>query len=56
MKVALIQMNSGADKPANIAAARALIEQAAREERPDWICLPDVCDFLGGSRGQTRWR
>jgi predicted amidohydrolase len=49
MKVALIQMNSGSDKAANLAAARALIEQAVAEEKPDWICLPEVFDFMGGS-------
>ena len=49
MKVALIQMNSGSDKAANIAAARALIDQAVAEEKPDWVCLPEVFDFMGGS-------
>ncbi len=49
MKVALIQMNSGSDKAANIAAATDLIERAVAEERPDWICLPEVFDFMGGS-------
>lgn len=52
MKVALIQMNSGSDKAANIAAATALIEKAVAEERPDWICLPEVFDFMGGSRAE----
>jgi predicted amidohydrolase len=50
MKVSLIQMNSGHDKAANLVAARELIEQAVGEEKPDWICLPEVFDFLGGSR------
>ena len=50
MKVALIQMNSGSDKTANLEAARALIERAVTQERPDWICLPEVFDFMGGSR------
>lgn len=50
MKVSLIQMNSGSDKPANLAQARALIERAVAEERPDWIGLPEVWDFIGGSR------
>jgi predicted amidohydrolase len=54
MKVALIQMNSGADKAANIAAARRLIETAVAEERPDWLCLPEVFDFMGGSRADKR--
>jgi predicted amidohydrolase len=50
MKVSLIQMNSGHDKAANLAAARELIERAVAEEKPDWICLPEVFDFMGGSR------
>lgn len=50
MKVTLIQMNSVSDKVANLASARSLIEQAVRQERPDWICLPEVFDFLGGTR------
>ncbi len=50
MKISLIQMNSRADKAANIAAAVALIEQAVAEERPDWVALPECFDFLGGSR------
>ncbi len=49
MKVALIQMNSGSDKAANLASAKLLIEQAVKEEKPDWICLPEVFDFMGGS-------
>jgi predicted amidohydrolase len=50
MKISLIQMNSISDKPANIAAAATLVEQAVAEERPDWICLPECFDFLGGDR------
>ena len=50
MKVSLIQMNSVSDKQANLAQARALIEEAVRDERPDWICLPEVWDFIGGNR------
>jgi deaminated glutathione amidase len=43
-------MNSVSDKPANIAAATALIERAVAEERPDWIALPECFDFLGARR------
>ena len=50
MKISLIQMNSVADKPANIAAATALIEQAIAADRPDWVALPECFDFLGGRR------
>jgi deaminated glutathione amidase len=50
MKVSLVQMNSGADKARNLENARALIGRAVAEENPDWLCLPEVFDFLGGSR------
>jgi deaminated glutathione amidase len=50
MKISLIQMNSISDKAANIAAAKMLIERAVAEEGPDWICLPECFDFLGGDR------
>jgi deaminated glutathione amidase len=52
MKVCLIQMNSTDDKPANLAQARALIEEAVALEKPDWIGLPEVFDFIGGSRAE----
>lgn len=50
MKIALIQMNSGSDKAANLLSARTLIEKVMAEEHPDWICLPEVFDLMGGSR------
>ncbi|MGA3301938.1 MAG: carbon-nitrogen hydrolase family protein [Methylovirgula sp.] len=52
MKISLIQMNSRADKAANIATAVKLIEQAVAEERPDWVALPECFDFLGGTRAE----
>jgi predicted amidohydrolase len=54
MKVALIQMNSTNDKAANLAKAKALIENAVAQEAPDWLCLPEVFDFMGGSAEQKR--
>jgi deaminated glutathione amidase len=50
MKVSIIQMNSISDKAANIAAAEALIERAVREERPDWVLLPEFFDWAGGGK------
>ena len=50
MKISLVQMNSVSDKPANLAAATALIERAIADERPDWVALPECFDFLGGHR------
>lgn len=54
MKVALIQMNSDNDKAANLVQARELMEQAIREDRPDWLLLPEVWDFMGGSTAQKK--
>ncbi len=54
MKVSLIQMNSGSDKRANLASAEALIERAVSEDRPDWVLLPEVFDFMGGDRRAKR--
>ena len=51
MKISLVQMNSISDKAANIAAARALIERAVAEEKPDWILLPEQFDWAGGVKG-----
>ena len=51
MKISLIQMNSIADKAANIASAKALVERAVAEEGPDWILLPEQFDWAGGVKG-----
>ena len=62
MKVSLIQMNSISDKPANIAAAKVLIEKAVavqtfREDRPEetefvtisyWESVEAMSKFTGG--------
>jgi deaminated glutathione amidase len=50
MKLSLIQMNSGADKAGNIRQATDLIEAAVRDERPDWVLLPETFEWAGGSR------
>ena len=49
MKIALVQMNSRSDKAANIAQARELTARAADLEGPDWVLLPELFDWLGGS-------
>jgi nitrilase len=49
MKVALIQMNAGQDRLANIAKAAQLIERACEEERPDLVMLPECFTFYGGT-------
>ena len=50
MKIAVIQMNSGDDRAANLRQATALVDRAVSEERPDWVLLPECFDFLGGTR------
>jgi nitrilase len=50
MKAALIQMNSISDRAANLTRAESLIEAAIAKDHPDWICLPEVVDFMGGTR------
>ena len=54
MKVALIQMNSGPDKAKNLAEAERLITAAVAADAPDWICLPECFDYLGGTREGKR--
>jgi nitrilase len=50
MRVAVIQMNQGSDKPANIDQARRLIEGAMAADRPDMVSLPETWTNLGGGR------
>ncbi|ACB97018.1 carbon-nitrogen hydrolase family protein [Beijerinckia indica] len=50
MKLSLIQMNTIGDKAANLKTAAELIESAVALERPDWVALPEVFDFIGGTR------
>ncbi len=55
MRACVVQMNPGADKAANIAAAERLIAAAVAEDRPDLVSLPEMWTSLGGSR-ETRLR
>ncbi len=50
MRVAVVQMNSVADKAANLARARRLMEAAVAGERPDLLSLPETFAFIGGTR------
>jgi deaminated glutathione amidase len=54
MKVALLQLNSGADKKANLAAAESLIRAAAQAERPDLIVLPEIWTYQGADPQSAR--
>ena len=55
MRVSVVQMNPGAEKVANIAQARGLIDGAVGADRPDIISLPEVWTSLGGDR-ETKLR
>jgi nitrilase len=48
LRLAVIQMNSGPDKPENLGAAKALIERAIERERPDLVSLPETFTVMGG--------
>ena len=50
MRVAVLQMNPGHDKAANIAQARQLIDSAVAADRPDIVALPEMWTCLGGDR------
>lgn len=48
MRIVVVQMNSGPEKPANLAAAKNLLERAIRDERPDLVSLPETFTVMGG--------
>ncbi|MHB1302255.1 MAG: carbon-nitrogen hydrolase family protein [Acidiphilium sp.] len=50
LRLSVIQMTPGADKAANIAQARGLIEEAMASDRPDFVALPEIWTCLGGDR------
>jgi nitrilase len=52
MRVSIIQMSPTADKAANIAQARSLIERAVAADRPDIVALPEIWTCLGGTRAE----
>ena len=54
MKVVLIQMNSQGDKARNLEQARALIERAVAEERPDFVALPEIWPLLSDDDAEKR--
>ncbi len=54
MRVSVIQMNQGSDKPANLDQARRLIEAAVEADRPGLVTLPETWTNLGGGRESRR--
>lgn len=49
MRVTAIQTNPGTDLEANLAGAARLIADAVAEDRPDFVVLPEVMAFMGGT-------
>ncbi len=54
MRVSVIQMNQGSDKPANLASAEALVGAAVAADRPALVTLPETWTNLGGGRDSRR--
>jgi predicted amidohydrolase len=52
MKLCIIQMSVGADKPANLQKAKLLVDEAVAKEKPHWLALPEMFDFAGDSSGK----
>jgi predicted amidohydrolase len=52
MKLGLIQMNAGSDKPANLQKAARLVDELVAKEQPHWVALPEMFDFAGSSAGK----
>jgi len=50
MRVSVVQMSPSADKVANIAQARTLMEGVVTAGKPDLIALPEIWTCLGGDR------
>ncbi|HEY4358616.1 MAG TPA: carbon-nitrogen hydrolase family protein [Acidobacteriaceae bacterium] len=48
MKITVIQMQSGSEKAANIAAAQSLVERAVWEDQPHLVVLPETWACIGG--------
>lgn len=51
LKASVIQMNSQGDKASNLRSIATLVDEAVARDRPDWILLPEHCEWLGGSSG-----
>jgi len=54
MKVSLIQMNSQADKAANLRQAKQLVDDAVADDHPELVVLPEMFVFLGEGQEAKR--
>src|ERR1700753_3605553 len=48
MKITVVQMQSGSEKTANIAAAQSLVKSAVEQDRPGMVVLPETWWCIGG--------
>jgi len=51
LRAAVIQLNTKNDKAANLADIEAAVRASVERDRPDWVQLPEHCEWLGGSAG-----
>jgi len=51
LRASVIQLNTQNDKTANLAAIEAAVRASVARDPPDWIQLPEHCEWLGGSSG-----
>lgn len=51
LKTSVIQLNSQGDKAANLQSIADLVDGVMARDKPDWILLPEHCEWLGGSSG-----
>lgn len=51
LRASVIQLNTQSDKPANLAAIDRAVRASIAHDRPDWVQLPEHCEWLGGSSG-----
>ena len=54
MKVTLVQTNSRDDKGANLAETEQLLRNAIEDGRPDFVALPELFTYLGGTVAGAR--
>lgn len=54
MRVTAVQTNPGTDMDANLDEVRRLVGAAVEQDRPDFVLLPEVFAFMGGSVAEKR--
>lgn len=49
MKLGLVQINAGNDKPANLSKVEQFVDEVVTKEQPQWVALPEMFDFAGNA-------